>query len=178
MLKCLCHRKPSLPQRALANDLWGGQEHPLYQKLRSLPAAKMLLGQARVLFRKVVLNQKHGREAVELQHGLQGNTTFIAQPKTSAIVRTLPPPMGDVAEQLQVVFSVARTAVAKAKPLQVPRSLYLECARLRQAMCPLYADVTIDEARVATELREDEAPPAFVAGAVHIWRMSTSFVQI
>ena len=166
--KNVCHRKPTLPQRALANDLWGGREQPLFQKLRNLPAAKMLLGQARVLFRKVVLNQKHGREAVELQHGLQGNTTFIAQPKTSAIAKTLPPPMGDVAEQLQVVFSVSRTDVAKAKPLQVPRGLYLECARLRQAMCPLYADVVIDEARVATELREEEAPPAFVAGAVHM----------
>ena len=166
--KNICHRKPTLPQRALANDLWGGREHPLFQKLRNLPAAKMLLGQARVLFRKVVLNQKHGREAVELQHGLQGNTTFIAQPKTSAIAKTLPPPMGDVAEQLQVVFSVSRTDVAKAKPLQVPRGLYLECARLRQAMCPLYADIVIDEARVATELREEEAPPAFVAGAVHM----------
>ena len=166
--KNVCHRKPTLPQRALANDLWGGREHPLFQKLRNLPAAKMLLGQARVLFRKVVLNQKHGREAVELQHGLQGNTTFIAQPKTSAIVKTLPPAMEDVAEQLQVVFSVSRTDVAKAKPLQIPRGLYLACARRRQAVCPLFADVTIDETRVATELRDEEAPPALVAGAVRM----------
>ena len=56
----------------------------------------MLLGQGRVLYRKVVLNKKHGREALEAQHGSQGNTTFIAQPKTSAIEKILPPPMDAV----------------------------------------------------------------------------------
>ena len=66
------------------------------------------------------------------------------------------------------MFSVARADVAKAKPLQVPRSLYLECARLRRSRCPLFSDVDIDEARAATELREHEAPPAIVAGAVHM----------
>ena len=164
----LCHRKPTLPKRALANDMWGGREHPAFQKLRCLPAARMLLGQARVLYRKVVLNKKHGRDAVEVQHGLQGNTTFIAQPKTSAIVKVLPPPMEDIGDQLQVIFSTCRQDVAKAKPLQVPRSLYLECARLRQERCPLFRDVEIDEVRAERELREQEAPPAFVAGAVHM----------
>lgn len=34
----LCHRKPRLPARVLANDMWGGRELPQYQKLRVLPA--------------------------------------------------------------------------------------------------------------------------------------------
>ena len=64
----LRHRKPTLPLRALANHMWGGREHPLYRQLRALPAAKMLLGQGRVLYRKVVL-KKHGREALEVRKG-------------------------------------------------------------------------------------------------------------
>ena len=164
----LCHRKPTLPKRALANDLWGGREHPLYQKLRDLPAARMLLGQARVLYRKVVLNHKHGRDACELQHGLQGNTTFIAQPRTSAVGKSLPPCMEDVGQQLQVIFSVSRTDVARAKPLLVPRSLYLECARLRQQLCPLFHEVEIDVARAQVDLKEDEAPPGIVSAAVRM----------
>ena len=166
--KNLCHRKPTLPQRALANDLWGGRELVPYQKLRSLPATKMLLGQGRVLYRKVVLNKKHGREAVDLQHGLQGNTTFVAQPKTSEIQKVLPPPMDVVGETLQVIFSVSRQDVAKAAPLQVPRNLYLECAKLRQERCPLYRDVMVDEQRAQEMLREDEAPPELVAAAVQM----------
>ena len=166
--KKLCHRKPTLPQRALANDLWGGRELVPYQKLRSLPATKMLLGQGRVLYRKVVLNKKHGREAVDLQHGLQGNTTFVAQPKTSEIQKVLPPPMDVVGETLQVIFSVSRQDVAKAAPLQLPRNLYLECAKLRQERCPLYRDVMVDEQRAQEMLREDEAPPELVAAAVQM----------
>ena len=113
----LCHRKPTLPKRALANDMWGGREHPAFQKLRCLPAARMLLGQARVLYRKVVLNKKHGRDAVEVQHGLQGNTTFIAQPKTSAIVKVLPPPMEAIGDQLQVIFFHLSPGCGKGKTL-------------------------------------------------------------
>ena len=164
----LCHRKPTLPPRALANDMWGGREHPLYQRLRTLPAAKMLLGQGRVLYRKVVLNKKHGREALEAQHGLQGNTTFIAQPKTSAIEKVLPPPMSAVGDTLQVIFSVSRQDVAKAQPLQVPRTLYLQCAQLRRDRCALYQDVTVDVQRAEETLRDDEAPPEIVAAAVHL----------
>ena len=128
----------------------------------------MLLGQGRVLYRKVVLNKKHGREAVDLQHGLQGNTTFVAQPKTSEIQKVLPPSMDAVGETLQVIFSVSRQDVAKAAPLQVPRSLFLECAKLRQERCPLYQDVVVDEQRAQEILREDEAPPGLVAAAVHM----------
>ena len=164
----LCHRKPTLPPRSLANDMWGGREHPLYQRLRTFPAAKMLLGQGRVLYRKVVLNKKHGREASEAQHGLQGNTTFIAQPKTSAIEKVLPPPMSAVGDTLQVIFSVSRQDVAKAQPLQVPRTLYVQCAELRRDRCALYQDVTVDAQRAEEVLRDDEAPPEIVAAAVHM----------
>ena len=164
----VCHRKPTLPPRALANDMWGGREHPLYQRLRTLPAAKMLLGQGQVLYRKVVLNKKHGREALEAQHGLQGNTTFIAQPKTSAIEKVLPPPMSAVGDTLQVIFSVSRQDVAKAQPLQVPRTLYVQCAELRRERCAVYQDVTVDAQRAEETLRDDEAPPEIVAAAVHM----------
>ena len=164
----LCHRKPTLPPRSSANDMWGGREHPLYQRLRTFPAAKMLLGQGRVLYRKVVLNKKHGREASEAQHGLQGNTTFIAQPKTSAIEKVLPPPMSAVGDTLQVIFSVSRQDVAKAQPLQVPRTLYVQCAELRRDRCALYQDVTVDAQRAEEVLRDDEAPPEIVAAAVHM----------
>ena len=128
----------------------------------------MLLGQGRVLYRKVVLNKEHGREALEAQHGLQGNTTFIAQPKTSAIEKVLPPPMSAVGDTLQVIFSVSRQDVAKAQPLQVPRTLYLQCAQLRRDRCALYQDVTVDVQRAEETLRDDEAPPEIVAAAVHL----------
>ena len=128
----------------------------------------MLLGQGRVLYRKVVLKKKHGREALAAQHGLQGNTTFIAQPKTSAIKKVLPPPMSAVGDTLQVIFSVSRQDVAKAQPLQAPRTLYLRCAQLRRDRCALYQDVTVDAERAEETLRDDEAPPEIVAAAVHM----------
>ena len=77
--------------------------------------------------------------------------------------------MSAVGDTLQVIFSVSRQEVAKAQPLQVPRTLYLQCAQLRRDRCALYQNVyTVDAQRAEETLRDDEAPPEIAAAVVHM----------
>ena len=122
--------------RALANHMWGGREHPLYRQLRALPAAKMLLGQGRVLYR-----QSGAQEAWQGSTGSpQGNTTFIAQPKTSAIDKVLPPPMSAVGDTLQVIFSARKHSHFRCQELCIYNArscgeIGVLCIKMSQWMC-------------------------------------------
>ena len=75
-----------MPGLALANIMWGGREHPLYQNLSD--AMRMLLSRGRPYFRKLVL----GKGAPdEISAGLVGNTILLAQPTTGEIQKPFPP---------------------------------------------------------------------------------------
>jgi hypothetical protein len=67
-----------------------------------------------------------------------------------------------------VIFTTARGDVTKAKQLQVSRSLYLECAMLRQKVCYAFADVHISEKAAEELLPENGVPEIFVREAVHM----------
>ena len=45
-----------------------------------------------------------------------------------------------------VIFTTSRSDVKRAKPLQIPRNLYLECAQLRRRICYAFADVSVGDA--------------------------------
>ncbi len=152
-----------MPWCALANIMWGGREHPLYQQLSDV--MKMLLSRGRPYFRKIVLGKGH---PADVSAGLVGNTILLAQPNTGQIQKQLPPPRDAFGDALTVVFTTAREDVAKAKPLQVSRSLYLRCARIRQQVCYAFADAHISESAAEELLPEDGVPEIFVQEAVHM----------
>ena len=152
-----------MPWCALANIMWGGREHPLYQQLSDV--MKMLLSRGRPYFRKIVLGKGH---PADVSAGLVGNTILLAQPNTGQIQKQLPPPRDAFGDALTVVFTTAREDVAKAKPLQVSRSLYLRCAHIRQQVCYAFADVHISESAAEELLPEDGVPEIFVQEAVHM----------
>ncbi len=84
---CLCTDAPEMPWCALANLLWGGREHPLYQNLSE--AMQMLLSRGRPYFRKIVLGKG---DPAEVSGGLLGNGILLVQPTTGEIQSELPPP--------------------------------------------------------------------------------------
>ena len=160
----LCHRTDiRMPGPALANHMWGGREHPLYQGLSD--AMRMLLGRGRPYYRKLILG--HG-DPTDKQAALVGNSILLAQPSTGEIQDTLPPPADSIGDRMVVIFTTSRGDVKKAKQLFVSREQYLQCARLRQTVCYAYADVKVDEEMATILLPENGVPEVFVQEACHM----------
>ena len=70
----------------------------------------------------------------------QGNTTFIAQPKTSAIDKVLPPPMSAVGDTLQVIFSARKHSHFRCQELCIYNArscgeIGVLCIKMSQWMC-------------------------------------------
>ena len=152
-----------MPWCALANIMWGGREHPLYQHLSD--AMRWLLSRGRPYFRKLILGKG---DPADLSAGLVGNTILLAQPTTGQIQKQMPPPRHAFCDNLSVVFTTAREDVARAKPLHTSRSLYLRCAHLRQQVCYAFADVDVSESAAGELLPEDGVPQCFVQEALHL----------
>ena len=160
----LCHSTQiNMPGPALANHMWGGREHPLYQGLSD--AMRMLLGRGRPYYRKLILG--HG-DPTDKQAALVGNSILLAQPSTGDIQATLPPPADSIGDRMVVIFTTSRSDVQKAKQLFVSRGQYLQCARLRQAVCYAYDDVKVDEEMATMLLPENGVPEVFVQEACHM----------
>ena len=70
---------------------------------------------------------------------------MLTQPKSSEIIKTLPPSPAGIAESFVVLFTTGRQDVRKAKMLMVPRQQYLRCAKLRAKVCEVFADVEVSE---------------------------------
>jgi len=124
-----------------ANLLWCGREHPKYQHLSD--AMKMFLSSGRPFLRKLILGKG---DPSELSSALVGNSVLLAQPSPGNIYDMLPPPPENMSDALSVIFTTSRSDVKRAKPLQIPRNLYLECAQLRRRICYAFADVSVGDA--------------------------------
>ena len=164
----LCHEKDvRMPGPALANYMWGGREHPLFQDLNY--AMRTLLGRGRPYLRKIILrgNGSQG-ESDAKESGLVGNSILLAQPTTGEIQATLPPPVDSLGDNMVVIFTRNREDVRKAKHLFVSRERFLQCAKIRKNVCYAYQDVTVDEAAAAQDLPEDGVPDVFVQEAYHM----------
>ena len=70
---------------------------------------------------------------------------MLTQPKSSEIIKTLPPSPAGIAESFVVVFTTGRQDVNRAEMLMVPRQQYLSCAKLRAKVCEVFADVEVSE---------------------------------
>ena len=157
----LCVREAvNMPGPALANLMWGGREHPAYQDISE--ATSVLLGRGRLVYQKVILKKGAPEEQ---PFGLAGNCVLLTQPKSSEIVRTLPP-AANLTDGFVVLFTTGRQDVRKAKMLEVPREQYLRCARLRAEVCEVFADTIVSEEVAQETLPEQGVPEAFVQGAL------------
>ena len=161
----LCARKPRLPPFALCNWNWGGRLHPLYTDLSV--AMQTLLGLAILICRMIVLRYTDAPE--EQEKGFTGNTILLSEPTPGAILEVLPPPEEDISKYLSVCFNsqtTDRDAVGSQKALTVDPALYARCVRLRQSVCPVFADVTLDEERLRQQYPEATVPPG-IKDAAH-----------
>ena len=163
--QALCRRrKPMRPFFALSNWNWGGRVHPLYRNLSI--ATETLLGLAILVCRLIVL--RYTDRPDEQEKGFVGNTILLAQPKPEEIMQSLPPSDADVSKYMSVCFNATEVTQSKLKS-QKARTVdpveYVQCARLRQQVCPVFADVTIDEERVREQWPEPSVPRGITEGA-------------
>ena len=83
-------------------------------------------------------------------------------------MQTLPPSDADVSKYISVCFNqekVSRAQLFTQKALTVDPAEYIRCARLRQQVCPVFADVAIDEERARQQWPEPGVPPGIAEGA-------------
>ena len=104
----------------------------------------------------------------EVEKGLVGNTILAAQPAPQQILSTLPPSEVEQVSYFNVVYNTGREELSKKPALTVNRAQYLECARLRAARCPVFAEIGIDEAKAQTHLPVQGVPPGVLQGAVQM----------
>jgi len=123
---------------------------------------KMFLSRGRPFLRKLILGKGDPKE---LSSALVGNSVLLAQPNTGKVHEMLPPPPENMSDALSVIFTTKRSDVKRAKPLQISRSLYLECAHLRRRVCYAFADVCIGD---AAHLPDSGVPTEIVEEAIHL----------
>ena len=141
---CVPKEDIQMPPPALANLLWLGREHPLCQ--RASMGARMLSCLGRPVWRKLILGKGSHDES---EKGIAGNFIFLAQARLQDIGASLPPHAEELQESFVVLFSRSIEDVKKAQALIVNRDDYLALIRLRKLVCPVYAEVALNEEQVA-----------------------------
>ena len=149
--------KPRMPKFALANDFFLGRQHPAYRNLSD--GMRWMLSLGRPVWRKVYLGSA-AQETDEQQVGCASNCLLVAQPTAGMPEKILPPAPGEVEDSLLVAFTGRSGALETAKWAKCSRAQYLRCVRLRQKVCPTFADVALDTDRVFKELPPDGVPNA------------------
>ena len=114
----LCVRNPRVPPLALANDLFGGRQHPFYRDITL--AMRAALGPGRPLQRIFVLRNR-GEDDDTLQKGFSGNIGLVAQPSSDKILGALPPDEKEKPECFNVLFNTKREDVVKQPGFAIPR---------------------------------------------------------
>ena len=160
----LCRPEPLMPFFALANWNWGGRLHPLYYNLSI--ATKALLGLAIMICRLIVL--RHSEHPEDQEKGFVGNTILLTQPRPEEIMQTLPPADAEVSKYLSVCFnnqSMTTADLGKHKALEIDPEEYFRCSEFRKKVCPVFAEVKLDEQQLRTQWPERAVPTAILRGA-------------
>ena len=134
--------------------------HPLHRDLSI--AIETLLGLARLIM------LRYTDTPDEQEKGFVGNTILLAQPRPEEIMQTLPPSDTDVSKYISVCFNqekVSRAQLVSQKALSVDPAEYIRCARLRQQVCPVFADVAVDEERARQQWCLPGVPPGITEAA-------------
>ena len=132
-----------MPPPALANLLWLGREHTLCQKA-SL-GTRMLSCLGRPVWRKLILGRG---DKDEQEKGIQGNCILLAQARPEELATSLPPKTAQLQESFVILFARSIEEVGKAQMLVVNREDYVALVRTRSQVCPVFADIPLDEARI------------------------------
>ena len=153
-----------MPFFALANWNWGGRLHPLYYNLSI--ATKALLGLAIMVCRLIVL--RHSEHPDDQEKGFVGNTILLTQPRPEEIIQKLPPPDAEVSKYMSVCFnnqSMTTADVGKHRALEIDPEEYIRCSELRKKVCPVFAEVQLDEQQLRTQWPDRAVPTAILQGA-------------
>ena len=162
--RALCRPEPVMPFFALANWNWGGRLHPLYYNLGI--ATKALLGLAIMVCRLVVL--RHSEEPEDQEKGFVGNTILLTQPRPEEIIQKLPPADEEVSKYVSVCFNnqtMTTADVGKHRALKIDPEEYMRCTELRKKVCPVFAEVQLDEQQLRTQWPDHAVPTAILQGA-------------
>jgi hypothetical protein len=160
----ICRPEPVMPFFALANWNWGGRVHPLYYNLSI--ATKALLGLAIMICRLIVL--RHSEHPEDQEKGFVGNTILLTQPRPEEIMQKLPPANAEVSKYLSVCFNnqkLTTADVGKHRALEIDPEEYIRCSELRKKVCPVFAEVQLDEQQLRTQWPERAVPTAILQGA-------------
>ena len=151
-----------MPPPALANLLWLGREHILCQQASM--GTRMLSCLGRPVWRKLILGRGSKEE---LEKGIKGNFIFLAQARPHDFAQSLPPKTEELQESFVVLFSRTLDDVKNAQVLTVRREDYLALIRLRRQVCPVYAEVPLNEDQVR-RFPEQGVPEELLACAQHL----------
>jgi len=151
-----------MPPPALANLLWLGREHVLCQ--RASLGTRMLSSLGRPVWRKLILGKGNKDEK---EKGIQGNCILLAQARPEELATSLPPTTEQLQETFVVLFARSIEEVGKAQMLVVNRQDYIALVQTRRQVCPIYAEIPLDEER-ARQLPENGVPEQFLACAQHL----------
>ena len=161
----LCRYTPAeiaMPPPALANLLWLGRERVLCQTA-SL-GTRMLSCLGRPVWRKLILGRG---DKDEQEKGIGGNCILLAQARPEELATSLPPTTAQLQQTFVVLFAHSIAEVGKAQMLVVNRHDYAALVRTRSQVCPVYADIPLDEERTR-QLPENGVPEQFLACAQHL----------
>ena len=151
-----------MPPPALANLLWLGREHVLCQQ--ASVGTRMLSCLGRPVWRKLILGRG---DKDEQEKGIGGNCILLAQARPEELATSLPPTTAQLQQTFVVLFARSIEEVGKAQMLVVNRQDYVALVRTRSRVCPVYADIPLDEERTR-QLPENGVPEQFLACAQHL----------
>ena len=103
---------------------------------------------------------------------------FFAQPSAVVASLELPPAAGDLADEINVLFTKTTNKLANAKWAQVNRREYLELVHLRKKQCASYTKVNINEDIAFLEIPEEGVPTALLATEQEVEGMDKAPVQL
>ena len=151
-----------MPPPALANLLWLGREHVLCQKA-SL-GTRMLSCLGRLVWRKLILGRG---DKDEQEKGIGGNCILLAQGRPEELATSLPPTTAQLQQSFVALFARSIEEVGKAQMLVVNRQDYVALVRTRRQVCPVYANIPLDQERTR-QLPAHGVPEQFLACAQHL----------
>jgi hypothetical protein len=119
-----------------------------------------------MICRLIVL--RHSEHPEDQEKGFVGNTILLTQPCPEEIMQKLPPANAEVSKYLSVCFNnqkLTTADVGKHRALEIDPEEYIRCSELRKKVCPVFAEVQLDEQQLRTQWPERAVPTAILQGA-------------
>ena len=111
---------------------------------------------------------RHSEQPEDQEKGFVGNTILLTQPRPEEIMQKLPPVDAEVSKYLSVCFnnqSMTTAYVGKHRSSEIDPEEYIRCSELRKKVCPVFAEVQLDEQEFRTQWPDRAVPTAILQGA-------------